>query len=54
MNLKYARALMYEDRGETEGALTLYREFLAELPSGYAPGLRSVVEGRVKRLEGSR
>ena len=50
INLKYARAMLEEDRGDAERALALYREFLADLPTGYAPELRRSVEARVRAL----
>lgn len=50
INLKYARAMLEEDRGSPDRALTLYQEFLAELPNGYAPELRRSVEARVREL----
>ena len=50
VNLKYARAMLEEDRGNPQGALELYEEFLVDLPSGSAPGLRRAVEERVRKL----
>ena len=50
VNLKYARAMLAEDRGNSAEALRLYREFLTELPAGRAPALRAAVEERVRIL----
>lgn len=50
INLKYARAMLEEDRGDVVRALTLYEEFLAELPADYAPALRRSVEERIRSL----
>ncbi len=50
INLKYARAMLEEDRGDFARALALYEEFLSELPVAYAPNLRRAVEDRVREL----
>ncbi len=51
-NLKYARALLEEDRANSERAIQLYREFLAETPSSYAAALRREAETRIRVLTG--
>jgi TolB-like protein len=51
-NLKYARALLEEDRANADRAIQLYREFLAETPSGYAAALRREAEARIRVLTG--
>ena len=52
-NLKYARALLEEDRNNAERAVQLYREFLAESPPGYAPRQREEAEARIRVLTAS-
>jgi TolB-like protein len=49
-DLKYARALQEEDRKNSAKAAQFYREFLAESPADYAPGLRKEAEARIKVL----
>jgi hypothetical protein len=49
-DLKYARALQEEDRKNHGKAAQFYREFLAETPADYAPGLRKEAEARIKAL----
>jgi hypothetical protein len=52
-NLKYARALLEEDRGNTETAVELYREFLADSPAEYATVMRKEAEDRIRELTSS-
>lgn len=49
-NLKYARALLEEDRENDAGAVRLYREFLMACPAGHAIELRQRAEERVRIL----
>jgi TolB-like protein len=51
-NLKYARALLEEDRANSARAIELYREFLSETPNGYATALRREAEERIRVLTG--
>lgn len=53
VNLKYARALMEEDRRNPDRAVQLYREFLAESPADYAVIMREEAEQRIRILNGS-
>lgn len=53
-NLKYARALIEEDRRQPATAVSLYQEFLTDSPPGYAPALRKAVEERIRVLSGGR
>jgi TolB-like protein len=52
-NLKYARAMLEEDRANVQRAVELYCEFLSDSPSGYALALRSEAEQRVNALTGT-
>lgn len=52
-NLKYARALIEEDRNNKARAVELYREFLAESPEGYGVVLRREAEERIRAILGS-
>ncbi|MGD2068762.1 MAG: CsgG/HfaB family protein [Gemmatimonadota bacterium] len=49
-NLKYARALLEEDRENAARALELYRQFLAETPPDYALVLRREARQRIRVL----
>jgi TolB-like protein len=51
-NLKFARAILEEDRRNSEGAVLLYQEFLKETPPGYALAQRREAEERIRILTG--
>lgn len=52
-NLKYARALIEEDRNNAARAVELYQAFLAETPPDYALLLRREAQDRIRALTGS-
>jgi TolB-like protein len=52
-NMKYARAMLEEDRDNVERAVELYCEFLSDSPPGYALALRGEAEQRVNELTGT-
>lgn len=52
-NLKYARAMLEEDRNNVRRAVELYCEFLSDSPQGYARALRSEAEQRISALTGA-
>ena len=53
-NLKYARALLEEDRKHPDRAIQLYRQFLADSPVDYAVVLRREAQDRIRTLTGGR